>query len=445
MWYLGPHVTTLDAFKTYAAPLNPSMRDRIRKLLRALAKMRRVSLGKMMRTYEDDLDYAINHQYHQYNENVTDEEKMVIGFLHPIEIEPILGRFSNLLEFKMVNGKFLFSDNHIFKDWLDGSNSIPVPSGIDLRARGEGLWKCDLSSEIPYSCRLPTSMIVYAQQHHNIKELEINHLSCQFFQSVGPCSSMLGPRSMPWALTRLSLTVTFYTSTTNNMNNNMVYCRNVMSHGVLRGFIEKLPKLVDLSILTVCVNGQYHRAPQLHLVLSPILVKLQKLRLKYFETTESVVINILRNNAQTLRVLDLQDMHLHPQGSWVSIFDSFRRDQTCLQSAKFRGTFCDSIGPIRVARQGKIIVGYDNGWNFDNFATLGLRLEKFLIHGGSCPLLHSDKRGVLLGSIDSNHLRVRRNTKGRRMSASQAELGRSRLVKSRASAKSRTRRGSVGF
>jgi hypothetical protein len=108
MWYLGPHVTTLNAFKTYAAPLNPSMRDRIRKLLRALAKMRRVSLGKMMRTYEDDLDYAINHQYHQYNENVTDEERMVIGYLHPIEIEPILGRFSNLLELKMVKGKFLF-------------------------------------------------------------------------------------------------------------------------------------------------------------------------------------------------------------------------------------------------------------------------------------------------------------------------------------------------
>jgi hypothetical protein len=225
-------------------------------------------------------------------------------------------------------------------------------------------------------------------------------------------------------------------------------CQKAMNHGLLKQFITKLPKLVDLSLVFPCVNEECHRATKLSDVLPSTILNLQKLRLEYFETSETFFTHILRANAPILQVLDLADIYLNPQGSWIRIFKFFRRHQEQLSSAKISGEFGDSITPFSgppLYHHPILIYSLDDVWMFHSLPTVARSLERYLIHGGPCPLLHSDKQGVMLGLIDADHQRPRTTVIKRRRSASRAKSGRIPLVDSRTSANSRTRRGTAGF
>jgi hypothetical protein len=398
---------------------------------------------------------VISRQYAQYHKDVLEEWQVMNTCLGSAQLGLILGCFSNLLDFKIVkgtfsltdNGKFSLSDNEIIKENLDGINSIPVSSGLDLRTRGEGLWQGCVPSRAASYLAFRTSMTIFAQNPNKIKELEINHLPWQLLQRSSFLRPLLKAHTDSWALTRLCLTVPFHMSCYWNYED-IDLCQKTMSHGLLRQFITNLPKPVDLSMVFPCVNEECHRATKLSDVLPSTILNLQKLRLEYFETSETFFTHILHANAPTIQVLDLADMYLDPQGSWIRIFKFLRRNQEQLSSAKISGEFGDSItffSDPPLYHDPVLIYSLDDVWMFHTLPIVARRLERYLIHGGPCPLLHSDKQGVMLGLIDADHQRPRTTVIKRRMSASQAKSGRSHLIDSRASANSRTRRGSAGF
>jgi hypothetical protein len=194
---------------SYSAPHSPRMRDRIRRPLCTLAQEHRVSFVTMKTTYQDLVWEVISRQYAQYHKDVMEEWQVMNACLGSAQLGLILGCFSNLLDFKIVkgtvsltdNGKFSLSDNEIIKENIDGINSIPVSSDLDLRTRGEGLWQGCVPSRAASYLAFRTSMTIFAQNPNKIKELEINHLPWQLLQRSNFLRPFLKAHTDSWALT----------------------------------------------------------------------------------------------------------------------------------------------------------------------------------------------------------------------------------------------------
>jgi hypothetical protein len=181
-------------------------------------------------------------------------------------------------------------------------------------------------------------------------------------------------------------------------------------------------------------------------VLPSTIVNLQKLRLEYFDTSETFFTHTLRANALTLQELGLVDMCLESQGSWIRIFKFLRRHHTQLRSVTLSGNFGDSVCSIwdpHPFQHPVEVSSLENKWSFRNIPSLARRLERYLVHGGPCPLLNTDKEGVMLGLIDPVHCQPRIPASKRRLSASQAKTIRIDPMSLRITTTLRTRRRSV--
>jgi hypothetical protein len=218
-----------------------------------------------------------------------------------------------------------------------------------------------------------------------IKELEINQLPWQFFLSGSPLETSL-LLSTTFNLKRL--VIALYNSSA-RVSNYMDLCAELKRH-LLQRFLGTLRNLVELSISIPIPrgnNGRYDEAVDLSDVLPSNITKLQWLRLEHFETCKDFFESTLRNNAATLKVLDLRDMYLNPSGSWVDIFTTYRNHQQKLQWARLSGEFCDSVNlDLYLLSRRTPVLGTEDGWNFDQATTIARALENYLVSGGTCPL-----------------------------------------------------------
>jgi hypothetical protein len=451
MWCLGPYVTSWRDFWSYEAPHSPPREDRMRRLVQALAQEHGVSCETMRTSHQQIVVKEIRDQFAEYCRNVAEEWQVLNTSLGSAQFGPILDCFPNLIAFKIVNGTFSLADNgncsflenEIIKESLDGMNSVPVPSGLDLRKRGEGLWSSHIHHQV---AAIQTSISICAQKPNKIEHLEIDHLPWQVFLKSSFLESFLKAHTNSWALTRLRLTVPLHLGRWWNYGD-MGLCRKTMSHGLLKQFITTLPKLVDLSLLFPQTNEEYHEAARLSDVLPSTIVNLQKLRLEYFDTSETFFTHILHANAPTLQELGLVDMCLESQGSWIRIFKFLHRHHTQLRSVTLGGNFGDSVWSIwdpHPFQHPVEVSSLENKWSFRNIPSLARRLERYLVHGGPCPLLNTDKEGVMLGLIDPVHCQPRISAIKRRLSASQAKTSRIDPLSLRITTTPRARRDSVG-
>jgi hypothetical protein len=230
---------------------------------------------------------------------------------------------------------------------------------------------------------------------YGINEIEITKLPWQFFHP----GSNLGYTLFFYSTSCLKrLVIALYNSSV-RVSQYMNLCTRMRS-GQLRNFLGSLSNLVDLSLsipISRDANGRYDESVDLSQVLPPDISKLKKLRLEYFETSESFFTQTLLNNAPSLQRLVLGDMYLNPYGSWAHIFTTFQHHQQKLQSARLSGEFCDSVNlNLYLLPRGTPVIGTEDGWDFNQATTIARALEKYLVSGGACPLRDEDKRGVRL-------------------------------------------------
>jgi hypothetical protein len=142
MWTLGNRVTSLDDFRSYAAPHHQSMDERIRDLERCLAVRWGLKSSEMATKYKSIVDIEIHHQSILYHKHTQEEAEVLDWILNSGEFRPLLGHFDKLDTRIVVNSRFALSEDQTVKERLTDLNSRhfpPAMSGRKLRTRGEGL------------------------------------------------------------------------------------------------------------------------------------------------------------------------------------------------------------------------------------------------------------------------------------------------------------------
>jgi hypothetical protein len=177
-------------------------------------------------------------------------------------------------------------------------------------------------------------------------------------------------------------------------------CRAVMKQGGLKTFLDDLKNLQRLSIHFMYKYEEYFPPVDLSDVLTATRVGLSELSLRRFETSEQHLRDLLFANRTTLKRLCFEDLYLNPQGSWIRIVQCMHDDLE-LSSAVFKRDLCDSIRPAGDYNDTDYASRTEDGWHLDEGSNDSIALEKYVVSGGICPLVHNDKFGVRIGSISS--------------------------------------------
>lgn len=172
----------------------------------------------------------------------------------------------------------------------------------------------------------------------------------------------------------------------------------------LDGRRQKLARLIasipDLKKLELCFGRLPWDGTGFVIKLSDLLKFrvywpiLQRLVLQGFKTTENIIKMFLKRHAASLKSLELSDMSFSLRspsndetldlcgGSFLSLI-KFLQASLKLEHVKFDGTLCNN---------------WDEGWvvNWKNEYTndedcLKSRIEKFIVHGGDCPMQAPDE------------------------------------------------------
>lgn len=395
LWDLGEDVTCFEEYKGYL-----SRRHGPEEMEKAFAKLIGIGQHASLRMYQLDIVFELRRQYELYCQCKAEEATVLKQCLNADSLTIILHRFLNLEEIKIADGAHQDRSGKIFKSWPDsGFHELRGQElgKIHLLVRGEGSWRDTLKSGLSAQRAFENGMTAAGFQ---LRALEVNQFSWRMFESNADFVQLakLCPN-----LSSLKLTITAQTDKVDHVEE----CRVLMKNGKLKEFITALTGLRDLDVAFPHNSDEYEKAVNLANVIPYTQEGLRSLSIRRFETSESNFIKLIRSNASTLKSLCLEDIYLTSRGSWVEIFNIIRRE-VHLSSAEFKGQLCDRIRPSKLGSM-------ENGWDFyggcydscnvifsdhDCRKELGIALEKYLVHGGQCPLSHNKKEAVLRGFMD---------------------------------------------
>lgn len=369
-----------------------------------MAKPQGVNPDHFRIIFKDDIAFEISRQFMLYCERVEEEKAVLSSRLSADRLRPVFARLPNLKSIKVLNGRYKLIEGRFEKDWYaeDYDPELPTNSYLQFSTRGEALWRVSDTQQKPAQYQFETVIKVLST---SIEELEVNLLLWRSFEEG--CFLNGGHVRLTTAtssrLTKLHLTIAVQgeTNSVNEYWDNFTLCRSTMRQGVLKEFLAALKNVRDLKIAFPCTLYGYESAVDLADVMPHHRSGLVSLDLHHFETMELFIIDFLRNNRRTLKILALRHIYLNPRGSWVTILGTVRR-RLYLKSARMSGQLCDPVYPdTSDSPSASFDLGKEDGWDFDQDTKgLSAAVGKYMVEGGPCPLHHNDKVAVQEGMMD---------------------------------------------
>lgn len=224
------------------------------------------------------------------------------------------------------------------------------------------------------------SHVEYGQHLNHVNVSQITHLHLRF--------ALLDPFSNP-----------------QNSSLNIMNCRHVLGQGYLRSFLQKFSSLQSLGLDFEARSLGNGRAPA---NLQDIFAekdsffwpKLQHLAIYHADTSPSNITTLLVSQASSLRTLSLGDICLDPPGSWETVLTNVQPHLSLSSVTLSRLLFDARIESFQRGRSALLGWYCGDGEKVQGVASLGSRLEEFMVKGGACPLREEEKVARVVGRMD---------------------------------------------
>jgi hypothetical protein len=141
------------------------------------AKQKGVDMLHLATYSQADIDFEIERQHVLYTERIAEELNTLKLRLRTEKLKPVLARFRQLNEVKILNGQYELTHGKTAKKWPSYFHSVgPVPprAYLQLFARGEGTWREDRTMRLPGQYAF--EQVIKALSYHTSR-LELDHLS----------------------------------------------------------------------------------------------------------------------------------------------------------------------------------------------------------------------------------------------------------------------------
>lgn len=228
------------------------------------------------------------------------------------------------------------------------------------------------------------SQLEYTQHLHHVGVSQITHLHLRF--------ALLDPSSNP------------QDSSLNIMN-----CKHVLAQGHLRNFLQNFSNLQSLGLDFETRSIGNGRAPvNLQDVFHPeqnrVWPRLQHLAIHHADTPALIISDVLSSHALSLRTLSLGDLCFDPPGSWEATLTDLQRSLS-LSSATFSHFLLDARIESFLRGRSALMGWYcDSEGSVGALASLGPRLEEFMVKGGICPLSEERKIARVVGRLEDGRV-----------------------------------------